>query len=147
MIRRYNYVIGNSQNDSKQNWSQDKYTPPKISIFPDWPTVQFLGEKFSKPVFMFQNNLSFKVIMFGPPGLSHFEAKNAILQNLEVPLYILMTVYIYIYIYIHIYIYIYTCTHTYMEVYDVCGQNIQFYVYIIYVRMYNICMQYICNDV
>ena len=24
-----------------------------ISIFPDWPTVQFLGEKFSKPVFMF----------------------------------------------------------------------------------------------
>ena len=93
MIRRYNYVIGNSQNDSKQNWSQDKYTPPKISIFPDWPTVQFLGEKFSKPVFMFQNNLSFKVIMFGPPGLSQFEAKNVILQTQEFLLYILMTVY------------------------------------------------------
>ena len=31
--------------------------------------------------------------MFGPPGLSHFEAKNVILQNQEVPLYILMTVY------------------------------------------------------
>ena len=31
--------------------------------------------------------------MFGPPGLSHSEAKNVILQNLEVLLYILMTVY------------------------------------------------------
>ena len=32
--------------------------------------------------------------MFGPPGLSHFEAKNVILQNQEVPLYILTTVYV-----------------------------------------------------
>merc|ERR1712240_711172 len=93
MIRGYNYVISSSQNDYKQNCSQDTYTGPKISIFPDWPTVQFLGEKFSKPVFMFKNDLSFKVRMFGPPGLSHFEAKNVILQNQEVPLYILTTVY------------------------------------------------------
>ena len=53
MIKWYKYVIGNSQNDSKQNWLRDKYTPPKISIFPDWPAVQFFSKKFSKPVFMF----------------------------------------------------------------------------------------------
>ena len=111
-IYEYNYVIGNSQNDSKQNSSQDKYIPSKISIFPEWPTVQFLSEKFSKPVFMFKNNLSFKAIMFAPPGFSHFEAKNVILQNQEVPLYILTTVYIYMYIYTN------TATHIIIPMYN-----------------------------
>ena len=40
--------------------------------------------------------------MFGPPGLSHFEAKNVILQNQEVLLYFLTTVYIHIYTYSYI---------------------------------------------